>query len=206
MRLRPPGSTLFPSTTLFRSPRFAARARRPARGPTRCPRPRPLLRPGAPPPPVPAIRPPWPGTARAGRGGRTDRPRLDGARASSVQPRLLDVALHALGHEVTDWPPLPDPLPDVRGGDGQGRDVHDAHVRMAGWLLGLKSSQVVAGPGGRDEVCELQDLVGVLPLEDLQHGVGTGHEEQIDVPAVLILELAKGVDRVRWTLPVHLQP
>src|SRR6266545_4823033 len=152
------------------------------REPTRCPRPPPLRPLGAPPQPAPATPSPWLGAARADLAGRTGRPRRDGALASSVQPRLLDVALDALGHEVPDRAALPDPFADVRGGDGQGRDVHDAHVWMAAGLLRLEPCQVVAGPGGRDEVRELEDLVGVLPLEDLQHGVGTRHEERSTFP------------------------
>src|SRR2546428_1490288 len=60
---RPPRSTLFPYTTLFRSPR---RRRPPARRP---PRPAPWPPPPARPPPPP----PWPGRRSAGRDRKSTR-------------------------------------------------------------------------------------------------------------------------------------
>ena len=52
------------------------------------------------------------------------------------------------------------------------------------------------GPGDADEVGQLEQLLGVLPRDDLGEGVGAGDEEQL-VVGPFCLDVAQGVDRER---------
>ena len=61
--------------------------------------------------------------------------------------------------------------------------------------------QLVAGAGDADELREPEQLVGVLPRQDLGQRVGAGDEEQLGVGA-LGVQVAQGVDGVGRALAV----
>src|SRR5215216_6788323 len=124
----------------------------------------------------------------------------------SVEAVLVDVAGHAVGDQVVDGGAAGYPGADVAGGDGQGRDLHavDPVVGVRG--LADQAVEVEAGPGGGDELGLGEHLVGLLPGEDLEDGVGPGDEEQASVLRLLGPEPAQGVDGVGGALVVDLQP
>ena len=81
-------------------------------------------------------------------------------------------------------------------------------MAMAGtsWRLTLAAGrprlrQDVARAGDPDEVGQVEQLVRVLPGQDLGERVGTGDEEQL-VVRTLLLQVAQGVDRVGRSRPV----
>src|SRR5437867_3045521 len=138
--------------------------------------------------------------------GSTSRVTGTRSRALPVQPELPDVGLDALGDQVPDGLALQHSPADVRGGDGQGGHVQDRDLGMADGRLLFEPGDVVPRPGGRDEVGEAQDLSRVLPVQDLEHGVGSGYEEQLDVFLGLAPQLLKGVHGVGGPLALDLDP
>jgi hypothetical protein len=54
----------------------------------------------------------------------------------------------------------------------------------------------VPGPGDPDEPGQREQLVGVLPAQDLRQGVGAGDEVEVHLRAPLPVEVTQGVDRV----------
>src|ERR687897_2218284 len=114
----------------------------------------------------------------------------------AVEGVLVDVAGDPVGHQVLDGGAAGDPRADVAGGNGQGRDVHAVDPPGRARHLVDQAFEVEAGPGGGDELGQGEDLVGFLPGEDLEDGVGPGDEEQAGGLGLLRLEPAKGVDGV----------
>src|ERR671916_2405268 len=129
------------------------------------------------------------GIARGGSGGSVV------AGRSAIEGVLLDVAGDSVGDQVLDGGAAGDPGPDVAGGDGQGRDVHAVDPAGPARHLADQAFQVEAGPGGGDELGQGEDLVGLLPGEDLEHGVGPGDEEQAGAGRALGPGAAPGGDR-----------
>src|ERR671913_170281 len=124
----------------------------------------------------------------------------------AVEGVLLDVAGDPVGHQVLDGGAAGDPRADVAGGDGQGRDVHAVDPPGRARHLVDQAFEVEAGPGGGDELGLGEDLVGFLPGEDLEDGVGSGDEEQAGTLRALGPEAAQGVDGVGRALVGDLQP
>ena len=77
---------------------------------------------------------------------------------------------------------------------------------MARRSLLREPGQVAPRPGRGDEVRLGKDLFRVLPVQDLEHGVGARDEEQVDVTFGLLAQFLKRVDRVGGPLPVDLHP
>src|ERR687898_3495948 len=140
------------------------------------------------------------GTARGGWAGWV------GVGRGAVEGVLLDVAGDPVGHQVLDGGAAGDPGADVAGGDGQGRDVHAVDPAGRARHLVDQAFEVEAGPGGGDELGQGEDLVGFLPGEDLEDGVGSGDEEQAGTLGALGPEPAQGVDGVGRALGGDLQP
>jgi len=129
-----------------------------------------------------------------------------GAGRGAVEGVLLDVPGDPVRYQVLDGGAAGDPGADVARGDGQGRDVHPVDPAGRAWHLVDQAVQVEAGTGGGDELGQGEDLVGLLPGEDLEHGVGPGDEEEAGVLVLLIPEPAQGVHGVGRALVVDLQP
>src|SRR5829696_928827 len=122
-----------------------------------------------------------------------------------VEPVLVDVAGHAVGDEVSEGGAAGDPGADVTGGDGQGRDLHAVDPAGGAWDLADQAVEVEAGPGGGDELGLGEHLVGLLPGEELQDGVGPDDEVQAGAVFLLGPEPAQGVDGVGRAGVVDLQ-
>src|SRR6266705_2319232 len=123
-----------------------------------------------------------------------------------VQATLLDVAGDALGHQVLDGGAGRDPGADVGRGDRERRDLDRVDPAVRRRDAAEQARQVVAGPGGRDQLGEGEHLLGVLPGEDLQDGVGAGDEEQAGPRPEPGVQAAQGVDRVGRPRDVDLEP
>jgi hypothetical protein len=102
---------------------------------------------------------------------------------------LGDVLHDTVGHEVPDRLAGMDPVTAVGGADRHGGDLHQGDP--VGGQPRLR--QLVPGTGDPDELGEPEQLVGVLPGQDLGQRVGAGDEEQLGVGA-LAPEVAQGVD------------
>src|SRR4029453_370596 len=113
-----------------------------------------------------------------------------------VQAVLVDVAGHAVGDQAPDGGAAGGPAADVAGGDGQGRDLHGVDAAGGARDLADQAVEVVAGPGGGDELGLGEDLVGLLPGEELQDGIGPDDEVQAGAVRLLGPEPAQGVDGV----------
>jgi hypothetical protein len=118
---------------------------------------------------------------------------------------LVDVAGHGVGDQVPDGGAAGDPAADVAGGDGQGRDLHSVDAAGGARDLADQPVEIVAGPGGGDELGLGEDLVGLLPGEDLEDRVGPGDEEQPGTVGLLGPDPAQGVDGVGGAVVVDLQ-
>ena len=85
-----------------------------------------------------------------------------------------------------------------------GADRHRGHLLQGdpvGREAGLR--QDVARSGHADEVGELEQLVGVLPRQDLGQRVGAGDEEQLGIGPFAV-QVAQRVDRVGRTSALEL--
>src|SRR6476661_9696159 len=118
-----------------------------------------------------------------------------------VQVVLVDVLRDAVGHEVPDGLAPFDAGAAVGGADRHGRDLLEGDP-VAGQPV---VRQLMAGTGDPDEVGELEQLVGVLPRQDLGQRVGAGDEEQLGV-GPFAAQVAQGVDRVGGTGAVDVDP
>src|SRR5215213_9373667 len=123
----------------------------------------------------------------------------------SVEAVLVDIAGHAVGDQVLDGGAAGDPAADVAGGDGQGRDLHAVDPSGGARDLADQAVEVEAGPGGGDELGLGEHLVGLLPGEDLEDGVGPGDEVEAGAVRLLGPEPAQGVDGVGRARVVDLQ-
>ena len=85
--------------------------------------------------------------------------------------------------------------------DRHGRDLLQRHAVLRQARVG----QLVARPRDADEVRQLEQLVGVLPRQDLGQRVGAGDEEQL-VVGPLRVQVAQRVDGVGDALPVDVDP
>ena len=77
---------------------------------------------------------------------------------------------------------------------------------MARRGLYLEPGQVEPRPGGRDEVGFGKHVLRVLPMQDLEHGVRSGDEEQVDWFLGLPAQLLKCFDRVGGPATFDLDP
>ena len=118
-----------------------------------------------------------------------------------IQVVLGDVLDDAVGHEVPDRLPGADAVAAVGGADRHGGHLHQVDPVGGQARLG----ELVAGAGDPDELGELEQLVGVLPGQDLGQRVGAGDEEQLGVGA-LGAQVAQGVDGVGRAVAVDVDP
>src|SRR4029453_159317 len=113
-----------------------------------------------------------------------------------VEALLVDVAGHAVGDQVLDGGAAGDPAAEVAGGDGQGPDLHAVDPAGGAWDLADQAVEVIAGPGGGDELGLGEHLVGLLPGQDLQYRVRPDDEVQAGAGLLVGPEPAQGVDGV----------
>src|SRR5580765_4473091 len=96
---------------------------------------------------------------------------------SGVQVVLVYVLDDPVGHEVPDGFPVFHPCPAVGRADRHGRNLQEGDPVLGQALV----AQHMPRAGDADEVCEVEQPLGILPGQDLGQGVGTGDEEQLGV-------------------------